>query len=80
MTFLDQEKNIKTDSYDKSGQIRKAKSTAKYYLVRQKDLPLSCPMRGQEVWNLHPKVYLPIEENGGEINCPYCSTGYFVEK
>lgn len=80
MTFLDQEKNINIGYQDKTSSIRKVKSTAKYFLVRHKDLPLSCPMRGQEGWNSHPRVFLPIEDNGGEINCPYCGTGYFLEK
>lgn len=80
MTFLEQEKNMNNSLQDNEYTVRKIKSTAKYYLVRQKDLPLSCPMRGTEGWNSHPRVYLPIEENGGEINCPYCGTGYFLEK
>ena len=28
------------------------------------DLPLSCPMPEQKLWNSHPRVYLPIEETG----------------
>ena len=45
------------------------------YEVTAKDLPLSCPMPGQSVWNSHPKVYLPIED-GGTVNCPYCGAAY----
>ena len=73
MTFLDKQSSQKNDN------VKKFKSTAKYFLVRDKDLPLSCPMRGKEGWNSHPRVFLPIEESG-EINCPYCGTGYFLEK
>jgi len=50
-------------------------STERSYQVRRSDLPLSCPMPGQHLWNSHPRVYLPIEE-GGEASCPYCSARY----
>jgi uncharacterized Zn-finger protein len=43
--------------------------------VRPGDLPLSCPMPGDEVWNMHPRVYLPIEKTG-EATCPYCGARY----
>jgi len=46
--------------------------------VSRDQLPLSCPPRGEEVWNLHPRVYLPIEATG-EAVCPYCSTRYLLE-
>jgi len=46
--------------------------------VARNDLPLSCPLPGAEVWNLHPRVYLPIEK-GGEALCPYCGTHYVLE-
>lgn len=45
------------------------------YRVRRKDLPLSCPMPGQKLWNSHPRVYLPIEETGS-ASCPYCGARY----
>lgn len=43
--------------------------------VTRKDLPLSCPRPGHEVWNMHPRVYLPIEKTGEAI-CPYCGAHY----
>ncbi len=43
--------------------------------VSRKDLPLSCPTPDMEVWNMHPKVYLPIEKTGKAV-CPYCGAGY----
>lgn len=46
------------------------------YLVTHADLPLSCPMPGMSLWNSHPKVYLPIESQGGHAQCPYCSAEY----
>lgn len=45
--------------------------------VTREQLPLSCPLPEDEVWNLHPRVYLPIE-NSGEAVCPYCGTHYVL--
>ncbi|WP_295405013.1 zinc-finger domain-containing protein [uncultured Thiocystis sp.] len=47
--------------------------------VSRKDLPLSCPPPDAPVWNLHPRVYLPIEdEPHGEAVCPYCGARYVL--
>jgi uncharacterized Zn-finger protein len=43
--------------------------------VSRADLPLSCPPPDEEVWNMHPRVYLPIEKTG-EAVCPYCGARY----
>lgn len=43
--------------------------------VTHEDLPLSCPRPDDEVWNMHPRVYLPIEKTG-EATCPYCGARY----
>jgi len=50
-------------------------NTKNNYRVTSKDLPLSCPMPGMELWNSHPRVYLPIEETG-EAKCPYCGANF----
>jgi uncharacterized Zn-finger protein len=42
------------------------------------DLPLHCPMPSMQLWNSHPRVYLPIE-NTGEALCPYCGTRYTLK-
>lgn len=47
--------------------------------VNDADLPLSCPMPDQAVWNAHPKVYLPIKDRG-QMDCPYCGTTYIYRK
>jgi uncharacterized Zn-finger protein len=47
--------------------------------VTRDDLPLSCPMPEDEVWNMHPRVYLPIEKTG-EAVCPYCGMRYRLKK
>jgi uncharacterized Zn-finger protein len=46
------------------------------YLVSPTGLRLSCPMPGMSLWNSHPKVYLPIAEQGGHTKCPYCGAEY----
>ena len=43
--------------------------------VSRGDLPLGCPLPGREVWNMHPRVYLPIEKSG-DATCPYCGAHY----
>ncbi|TCV92146.1 putative Zn-finger protein [Luteibacter rhizovicinus] len=48
------------------------------YEVTRADLPLSCPMPGMHLWNSHPKVYLPIEDDGGESVCSYCGARYIL--
>jgi len=49
------------------------------YEVTRSDLPLSCPMPGMALWNSHPKVYLPIEDEGGESICPYCGAHFLLK-
>jgi uncharacterized Zn-finger protein len=49
------------------------------YRVHAGDLPLSCPMPAMALWNSHPKVYLPIEEQGGKAKCPYCGAEFELE-
>jgi len=46
--------------------------------VTRDQLPLCCPRPGDEVWNMHPRVYLPIEKTG-EATCPYCGAHYRLE-
>ena len=43
--------------------------------VRRAELPLSCPRPQDALWNMHPRVYLPIEDDGIAV-CPYCSATY----
>jgi len=50
-------------------------SAAPVIEVGRKDLPLSCPCPRDQVWNMHPRVYLPLEQTG-EAACPYCSAHY----
>lgn len=47
------------------------------YQVTRADLPLHCPMPGMSRWNSHPRVFLPIEDEGESL-CPYCGTVYIL--
>lgn len=53
-------------------------SAKKNYVVHAKQLPLSCPTDEMELWNAHPKVYLPIEKTGVEV-CPYCGSRFVLQ-
>lgn len=44
-------------------------------LITSADLPLSCPQPSTELWNMHPRVYLPIEKTG-RATCPYCGAKF----
>ena len=50
----------------------------KQYEVRRADLPLSCPLPAMALWNSHPRVYLPIEAEGGTSDCPYCGSRFVL--
>ncbi|KTD64383.1 zinc-finger domain-containing protein [Legionella spiritensis] len=52
--------------------------TEKMYVVHRRDLPLSCPTDEMQLWNAHPKVYLPIEKTGQET-CPYCGSRFILQ-
>lgn len=49
------------------------------YEITRADLPLHCPLKAMSLWNSHPRVYLPIEETGGEAHCPYCGAIYVLK-
>jgi uncharacterized Zn-finger protein len=47
--------------------------------VARNDLPLSCPLPDAPVWNMHPRIYLPIQdEPNHESVCPYCGAYYVL--
>ncbi len=54
------------------------KASASVIKVKKSDLPLACPRPEDEVWNMHPRVYLPIEKTG-EATCPYCGAKYILQ-
>ena len=45
--------------------------------LRCEDLPAYCPTESMGLWNSHPRVYIPLEENS-EANCPYCGTQFIL--
>jgi len=55
-------------------------NSGNHYELKETDLPAHCPMSSMSQWNSHPKVYLPIKENGGSATCPYCSAIYSLKK
>ncbi|MEM9103517.1 MAG: zinc-finger domain-containing protein [Pseudomonadota bacterium] len=55
------------------------KETKQFYQVTKSQLPLCCPMPGSPIWDMHPKVYLAIEDTpDGKITCPYCGAVYHL--
>ncbi len=58
---------------------KKPACAERVYHITKADLPLSCPSNKMEIWDAHPKVYLPIEETGEEA-CPYCGAKYILDK
>ncbi|MGB5300891.1 MAG: zinc-finger domain-containing protein [Thiogranum sp.] len=63
---------------DAGGKIYTQANAENRYEVTQADLPLHCPMDSMSLWNSHPRVYLPIDENG-RAKCPYCGADYFLQ-
>lgn len=57
---------------------KESASAKKNYVVHRDQLPLSCPTDEMELWNAHPKVYLPIEKTGVEV-CPYCGSRFVLQ-
>tara|TARA_B100001250_G_scaffold298141_1_gene259642 strand:- start:3469 stop:3651 length:183 start_codon:yes stop_codon:yes gene_type:complete len=43
--------------------------------IKLNQLPLHCPLPEINLWNQHPKVYLPIDAFK-KVKCPYCGTEY----
>ena len=55
-----------------------ANAQPQHHDVRRAELPLSCPTPAMALWNSHPRVYLPIEAEGGRSACPYCGATYVL--
>ncbi len=56
-------------------QDEKTQNTRREIEVSVDDLPLHCPTPAMQLWNAHPRVFLPIDKTG-EAQCPYCGTLY----
>jgi uncharacterized Zn-finger protein len=46
------------------------------YFISSADLPLCCPLPNQQLWDAHPRIYLPLLPSLGTAKCPYCGTQY----
>jgi len=46
--------------------------------VTEHMLPLSCPLPSEELWNKHPRVFLPVEQEG-HVQCPYCGNKFMYK-
>ncbi len=57
---------------------QKADNKSRQVEVTADDLPLHCPTPTMELWDTHPRVFLPIEDTG-EALCPYCGTLYTLK-
>lgn len=57
----------------------KPTNTQNIHHITQADLPLSCPTKGSETWNAHPRVYLDINQSD-EAQCSYCGARYVLDK
>ena len=53
--------------------------SAKRVKVRKNDLPLTCPKNGESTLDTHPRVVIPLKNQGDEASCPYCRTRYLLE-
>ncbi len=46
-------------------------------MAQLRQAPLSCPMDGMEIWDAHPKIFLPIMKTG-KATCSYCNAEFIV--
>lgn len=64
-------------NHNKPADPGKAANRERIVEVSATDMPLHCPLPSQQLWNTHPRVFLPIEKTG-EALCPYCGTRYVL--
>ncbi len=58
-----------------SANVSRTANSERLYAVKRADLPVSCPAPDMPLWNSHPRVYLPLEDQA-EARCMYCSALY----
>lgn len=49
-----------------------------FTIVKQDESPVCCPPKYTQIWNMHPKVFLHLNDNGKAV-CPYCGERYELE-
>lgn len=47
--------------------------------VEDREVIVCCPPENVNVWDLHPRVYLALNENGS-VACPYCGDIYTMDE
>lgn len=62
----------------KDTQEKVTANSEQVYEVSREDLPVSCPTPDMTLWDSHPRVYLPLEEQG-RARCPYCSAEFVLK-
>ncbi len=58
-----------------SANVSRPANSERVYAVKRADLPVSCPAPDMLLWNSHPRVYLPLEDQP-EARCMYCGALY----
>ena len=46
-------------------------------MAQLRQAPLSCPMDDMEIWDAHPKIFLPIMKTG-KATCSYCNAEFII--
>ncbi len=47
--------------------------------MNTKTQKVSCPNSTTEIWNMHPRIFLDIDDEG-VAKCSYCGTEYHITK
>lgn len=47
--------------------------------VSKASLPASCPPKDTPAWDMHPRVYIELNDEKG-ANCPYCGNHFELVK
>ena len=64
-----------TERQQASPESRLTPAADKVINVLPSQLPFSCPLPGQALWNMHPRVFIDIATTGA-ASCPYCGAQY----
>ena len=49
------------------------------YVVKNSQLPISCPTKDMHLQTMHPRVYLPLSRKEPQVICPYCDTKFTLK-
>ena len=69
----------RTEEHQKVNAEHSSSKQAPVIKVSEDDLPLSCPMPDQTLWNQHPRVFMAFDKEG-RASCPYCGNCYQLVK